>query len=152
MSAHPVAEKILCLLLLTLGWLPGTVAFLTGVNFRWEYSVRQAVDTGANLLGVIVLPGLGGFLAGWHWGGRGILLAGLYALSAIIGMLIFIPVVTYWNLIPPPSPEIWVEGPIGLLPVLSGVPGTVTAVLGAFAGLSLRRADKRSREDRLLRS
>jgi hypothetical protein len=141
--------KVLCLVLLTLGWLPSSVVFLAGVNLRWDHAVRHIVDTVASLLGAIILPGLGGFLAGWHWGGKGALLAGLYLLSSVVGMLVFFPVATQWNLIPPPSPEVWVEGPIGLLPVLSGVPGTVSAILGALAGSSLRRADKRSREDTL---
>ncbi len=134
--------RILGPVLITLGWPLACGEFLVSLCWSCSHAVESAALRGTLLLTILILPGAGGFLTGWHWRGYGILLAFVGLLSSIPGAFVFFSLILpYWLDFCPPRG--WLEGPVGIMPLLVAVPGTGVALAGVLLGIFVRWAFQR---------
>ncbi len=125
--------KILSLILLNLGWLPSAFWLYADVYFLPNEQSMQLSQV-MQWLCMVILPGLGGLLAGWSWNGAGLVISTAYLFSAIFATPFYMSWVTSWKL----PPGHWLEGPVGLLLLMMAVPGTGVSLVGALVGMFAR--------------
>ena len=128
--------KMVSLLLLGLGWSPSIVWFLSFLYSPNKYFVDWNTDLKLmELITIIILPVCGGFLAGWCWGWRGLLMPLIYVGSALIATPIYLEFLSFiFKRFPIPLDRL-PEGPTGLILLYAAGPGTIVAFIGSCVGV-----------------
>ncbi len=126
--------KAASLVLLCFGWSPSIVWFMSGLYFgrnhtnNYDFVLMQ-------ILTIIILPGLGGFLAGWCWKWFGLLLSLIYIASGLLATPVYFWISSLIFARFPIPLENLPEGPTGLLLIIVAGQGTIVALIGAFVGV-----------------
>jgi hypothetical protein len=126
--------KTASLLLLCFGWLPSIVWFMSVLYFGRNHANNYDYEL-MKILTILVLPGLGGFLAGWCWKWFGLLVSLMYIVSGLVATPVYFWISSLIFARFPVPVENLPEGPTGLLLIFVAGQGTVVALIGALVGV-----------------